>query len=209
MGGSTMTKAGLKNVWYLSYGSNLNRARFMQYIDGCKDQSPPQGDISLELPHSLYFARSSGRWGGMGVAFISLSLGDKPALARAYLITADQFRDVVRLENAGISVPGELGPLIDRARDLGHSRMLSRGFYPELIYCGDKSGRPILSFTASEDRGDFNRPSDNYLRVIQEGLHEAHGLSATDAVNYLKDRPGVRGALSSTDMARIFKHSCK
>jgi hypothetical protein len=64
-------------VWYASYGSNLNRARFMAYIEGgtvagndvvyegCTDITAPRDDISLELPQSLYFAGWSHRaWGG-------------------------------------------------------------------------------------------------------------------------------------------------
>src|SRR5260370_3864600 len=87
-------------VWYAGYGSNLNRARFMAYIeggsppgsdavyDGCTDKSPPIGDISLVLSHSLYFAGCSRRWGGTAAAFITLETCDAPALARAYLITS-------------------------------------------------------------------------------------------------------------------------
>ena len=47
-------------VWYVGYGSNLNRARFMTYIEGgsipgndvvhegCADPTPPVDDVALE-----------------------------------------------------------------------------------------------------------------------------------------------------------------
>ena len=72
-------------VWYVSYGSNLNRARFLTYLQGgrvagndlvykgCSDTSPPVDDVALELPHSLYFAGWSDRvWGGTSAGFITL-----------------------------------------------------------------------------------------------------------------------------------------
>ena len=103
-------------VWYVSYGSNLNRARFMAYLqggrvagndvvhDGCADASPPVDDLPLELPHSLYFAGWSGRvWGGTSAGFITLDVQAPSALARAYLIARGQFVDVVR---AGERQPG-------------------------------------------------------------------------------------------------------
>ncbi len=81
--------------------------------------------------------------------------------------------------------------------------MLSSGFYSELIYVGERDGYPMLSFTASEDRTDFNQPSPAYLRMIQSGLHEAHGLGADDSVAYLKDRPGILGKLSVEQLLEI------
>jgi hypothetical protein len=71
--------------------------------------------------------------------------------------------------------------------------MLPKGYYSELIYCGQLAGYPMLSFTASENRTDFAPPSPKYLRMIRSGLQESHGLSTGDAVEYLKDRPGVLG----------------
>ena len=83
-------------VWYASYGSNLNRARFMAYIEGgtvagndvvyegCTDTTAPRADISLELPQSLYFAGWSHRaWGGTAAGFITLGARKPPTLARA------------------------------------------------------------------------------------------------------------------------------
>src|ERR1700733_10004331 len=90
-------------VWYASYGSNLNRARFMAYIEGgtvagndavyggCTDTTAPRDDISLELPQSLYFAGWSHRaWGGTAAAFITLGARKPPTLARASLMTPTQ-----------------------------------------------------------------------------------------------------------------------
>ena len=193
-------------VWYVSYGSNLNRARFTAYIEGgsipgnevvyegCTDPTPPVDDVSLELLQSLYFAGWSDRaWGGTAAGFITLDAQASPALARAYLITPLQFREVVRQENSNVASVDDVELNIDGARKHGHVRMLPEGYYSELIYCGQRAGHPMLSFTASENRTDFGPPSPAYLRTIRSGLQESHGLSTGDAVEYLKDRPGVLG----------------
>src|SRR5262245_21448659 len=77
-----------KLVWYASYGSNLNRERFMCYIKGClppgalpgatpnpgsRDTHDPLADKAIAIRNfELYFAdeeRSVKRWGGAS-AFI-------------------------------------------------------------------------------------------------------------------------------------------
>ena len=148
----------------------------------------------FELPQSLYFAGWSDRaWGGTAAGFITLDAHAPPALARAYLITSRQFQEVVRQENANIARAEDVRLDIEGARKHGHVRMLPLGHYSELVYCGQRDGHPMLSFTASENRTDFRPPSPAYLRMIGSGLLESHGLNTDDAVHYLKDRPGVFG----------------
>jgi len=192
-------------AWYVSYGSNLNRARFLTYLQGgrvagndlvykgCSDTSPPVDDVALELPHSLYFAGWSDRvWGGTSRGFITLDAHGPSALARAYLIAQGQFVDIVRQENANRTDVGDFDVTLKRARRCGHARMLPSGTYTELLYCGERDGHALLSFTASEDRTDFAAPSAAYLHVIGSGLKECHGLTTAQVAAYLGDRPGVR-----------------
>lgn len=203
-------------VWYVSYGSNLNRARFLTYIEGgripgndvvyegCADTTPPVDDIALELPQSLYFAGWSNRvWGGTAAGFITLDAEVPSALARAYLIKSTQFADVVRQENASVASVEDIDLNIAGAREHGHVRMLPKGYYSELIYCGQRDDHPMLSFTASENRTDFNPPSPQYLRMIGSGLKECHDLSTDDVVEYFRDRPGVRGKLTTGQLVEI------
>jgi hypothetical protein len=63
----------------------------------------------------------------------------------------------------------------------------------------------MLSFTASEDRTDFHKPSPAYLRMIRSGLQESHGLTTDDVVEYLKDRPGVLGNWTSDQLAEMLR----
>jgi len=204
-GGASANAGASELVWYVSYGSNLNRARFITYIEGgripgnnvvhegCTDPTPPIDDVSLELPQSLYFAGWSRAWGGTAAGFITLDAQKAPALARAYLITPRQLQEVVRQENANAVRVDDVHLDIEGARTQGHVRMLPQGYYSELVYCGQREGYPMLSFTASENRSDFRPPSAAYLRMIRCGLQESHGLNIGETVAYLKDRPGVLG----------------
>jgi hypothetical protein len=82
--------------------------------------------------------------------------------------------------------------------------MLPKGYYSELIHCGELDGYPMLSFTASQNRTDHNRPSESYLRIIGSGLKESHGLAASETVDYFKDRPGVLGSWTVAELVKIF-----
>ena len=124
-------------------------------------------------------------------------------MSRAYLITRQQFEDVVAQENAHVSKPEGLNLDLEEARRSGHALMLPTGFYSELIYCGDRDGCPMLSFTSSVDRNDYKAPSPAYLRMIHSGLQEAHGLSVEDSVDYFKDRPGVLGQMTVQQLFEI------
>ena len=208
----------VQRVWYVSYGSNLSRSRFLTYLQGgrvpgnavlyrgCRDTAPPADDLPITLPHSLYFAGWSARvWGGTSAAFVTRAAQTPPALARAYLITEEQFLDVVRQENANGLAVDDFEPKARQARRDGHMRLLSTGTYTELLFCGERDGHPMLTFTASGDRVDLRAPSAAYLRVIGSGLRECHGLSTAEVVAYMLDRPGVEGAWTDAQLTDIFE----
>ncbi len=103
-------------VFYASYGSNMNQSRFMRYLaggrvpgltvdfPGARDPSPPRLALTRREPRRLFFAQSSNWWGHGGVAFLhpsadaALPLSEHTVM-RMYLITLEQFFDVVRQEN--------------------------------------------------------------------------------------------------------------
>jgi hypothetical protein len=174
--------------------------------EGCSDPTSPLDDVPLEIPQSLYFAGWSERaWEGTAAAFITLDAQAPSALARAYLITPTQFEEVVRQENGNIVNVADIDLNVEGARKQGHIRMLPKGFYSELIYCGRRGGHPMLSFTASQNRTDFHAPSAQYLRVIGSGLMECHGLSADGVVEYLGNSPGVRGKWTAGQLEEVLQ----
>ena len=75
-------------VWYACYGSNINRERFMRYINRCSDTTPPVEDRPYEFKHPVFFAGHSSIWENKGTAFLDVwSEGD--ALGRIYKITEE------------------------------------------------------------------------------------------------------------------------
>ncbi len=148
-------------VWYVAYGSNLLRERFLCYLAGgsfegsdvhrgAADPAPPRDEAAMTVPYERYFAYEVPRWGGGGVAFVDPYVRGT-TLGRAYLITQGQFADVVAQENA------------------------AAGWYGCTLGLGERDGVPVLTFT-SLDRGPARAPSASYLDVIARGEAETERL---------------------------------
>lgn len=188
------------SVWYAAYGSNLSRERFMAYVAGgrppggrrlyagARDRSAPVGDRPARFDRDIFFAGSARTWGGGSVAFLADAPG--AALGRIYLITSEQFDDVVVQENGG-EPPG---PALDLAAAMhqGHAAA-GPGAYDRLVCLGEADGAPVITFTTTRYRpgGSTMRPSGAYLATISRGLTESFGLELTDAVHYLRGFPGA------------------
>ncbi|MFC0524213.1 hypothetical protein ACFFGV_11620 [Pontibacillus salicampi] len=188
-------------VWYASFGSNLFRDRFMCYITGgqpegsnrsevgCRDHTLPRETRAVSLPYGLYFSGYSDRWDG-AAAYIDTTQDDENhSWARMYLITEEQFEDVVRQEN-GIE---ELEVNIDDIMEKGNV-MVQDSPYGNLIYAGEEDGYPIFTFTspkAMRDR-ETNQPSLRYLTMLVRGYMEAHTEDPVKITNYLMEKPGIK-----------------
>lgn len=185
-------------VWYASYGSNLSRERFLHYLGGgrpagasrtypgARNPTPPLDDRALTLPGEMFFAWESPTWGG-GIAFYDAD-SEGPTLARAYLVTDQQFADVAAQERH--ELPGED---LDLSHVLEHSRHdLGPGRYEALHLVGELEGLPVLTFTTPDPSGlQQNSPTTTYLATLVTGLRETHGLADDDLADYLLGRPGI------------------
>jgi hypothetical protein len=195
-------------VWYVSYGSNLSWARFRCYLEGgtppgargtnpgARDPSPPKADTALTLPGQVYFAGTSLMWGG-GVAFYD---PDVPAttLARGYLLTVEQFTDVMaqELQAAPGAIPSLPAPVV------GDRVAITPGRYGTLVICGERDGIPMVTFTAPWSMADAskNAPALAYLATLATGLAESHGMDLAARATYLAHLPG---AAPTWDMAAL------
>lgn len=201
-------------VWYVSYGSNMYAARLACYLaggtppgarrgyPGCRDRRPPRRAQGCELPGGVYFATFSEVWGG-GRAFYDPRL-DGVAAARAYLITAGQFSDIVAQEMH--RAPGaelDLRPVAESGR-----HELGPGRYETLLRVGEIDGYPMLTFTApwSASSMEWTSPSAAYLRMLLGGLQEAQGWDTDRAARYLAALPGARGQWRPEDIAALDGH---
>ncbi len=168
-------------LWYVGYGSNLCRDRFLKYIlggkyqlggskvKGCKNKTLPIEDKPIKLPYCLFFAKRACNWDNGGVAFVSLtskSEKDKFTYGRMWKITTEQFSEIWEQE----------GP----------------EWYNEKLCLGkDNDGIPIFTITHSVDL-EFSEPSDKYLETIVIGLKETFNLDDETILKYLMETPGIK-----------------
>lgn len=144
-----------KYVWYACYGSNINRARFMRYINICADKTPPVEDRPYEFEHPVFFAGQSGLWEGKGIAFLDAEVSGH-AYGKIYKITEEQYQTVSEWE----------GP--------NYARKLEFGLL---------EGIPVVSFTCQKGfEPDRNAPSLKYLDTILNGMRETYPESDGSAM---------------------------
>ena len=164
-------------VWYVAYGSNLSRARFLRYLD-----EPPRADRALTVGHTLWFGGESVVWTG-GRAYVDHEpQPGRETLARAWLLTEPQWVELHHREN---------GPDGDR--------------YPVVLDLGEHEGTPVRSFTGPQRLHPTlcTRPAPDYLRAIATGLGEAHGLDAGAVATYLLGCPGLEDCWSEVELLDV------
>jgi hypothetical protein len=195
----------VQHIWYVAYGSNLSRERFCYYLHGgrpdgidrdypgCRDTSDPMDSFGLTIAGCVYFAGRSSGWGA-GMAFYDPEVPGEVA-ARAYLITAEQFVDVLAQETR--QSPGIALDLTPAFRGDRYSNGV--GGYPILVRVGCCRGVPLVTFT--RDRRSASAlvaPTVLYLAAMATGLREAHGWSIAQIDRYLAALPGVQRRASAT-----------
>jgi hypothetical protein len=188
----------VKRIWYVAYGSNLSRERFCYYLrggqpdgserdfPGCRDTSDPSDSFGLLITGGVYFAGRSSGWRA-GMAFYDPH-ADGQVAARAYLITAEQFIDVLAQETR--QSPGITLDLAPAFRGDRYSKGV--GGYSVLVRVGEHQGVPLVTFTRDQrTTPSLAAPSAAYLQAMARGLHEAHGWSQMRIGHYLSALPGT------------------
>jgi len=184
-------------VWYASYGSNCDLSRFMFYLEGgtragtngehrgARDPSPPMDSAPIEFPTQVAFMGKSRRWGG-GVAFLEHQrrTPDVPgALGRRYLITREQFDDVVAQESHRPSTPIDVDALTP-----GVVNVVGSGWYDGLLALESVDDMPVVTFTSPTppEAGPANPPSVDYLTTLAAGLSQIHLIDLEQIVDRLR-----------------------
>jgi hypothetical protein len=188
----------VQQIWYVAYGSNLSYERFCCYLrggqlpgtdrvyPGCRNSAVPLDDVATFLTGGVYFAGRSSVWRSGMACYDPEASGRVPA--RAYLITSDQFVDVLAQETRR-----EPGLSLDLTPALRGDRFSSGlGGYSILVRAGDRDGIPLITFTADRRGvGPDMAPSEEYLSAMATGLSESHGWSAEQAERYLASLCGA------------------
>lgn len=200
----------MQQLWYVAYGSNLSRRRFDVYLHGgtpdggarhhpgARDPSGPRADVALVIPGGIRFVDTSSVWGG-GMAIYDAHAEGRVA-ARGYLITSEQFVDVLAQEMHG-------APGLDVDLALVHEtgwHSIGPGRYQTVALLGLRDEHPMLTFTAADvDDHPVNPPSEGYLRTMASGLREAHGWTASQIGRYLSPFPGTEGVWERAAIERL------
>ncbi len=191
-------------VWYVSYGSNLARERFLCYVqggrppgavrtyDGCRDTTLPEDSCAWELPGRVVFAGTFYAWDPEG-AGAALYFPDPAhvAIARAWLITKEQFADVVAAENKF-----EVGSFDDVVATVfsgnESSAKISDGPYGRMVACGSRDGVSAWTFTTNANFEDvtLNAPPQVYVDMLADGLVQTKGWTEGRARDYLRELAG-------------------
>ncbi|MFI8567661.1 hypothetical protein ACIGGF_14000 [Rhodococcus sp. NPDC078407] len=183
-------------LWYVSYGSNLLRERFFNYLTGSDDSSEfgahpappstalPAAEKWLWIDHALYFAGISKRWTGSS-AFVSTAVNStSSSVAHGYLIDRDQFSHLAAVENVVASVDIEAVDTLAVGQwarlPLDRQGESFRGKYDSLLRLSDIDGRLAFTLTSSIVR-EPGEPSSRYLSTIRRGLLSASGDLNVDA----------------------------
>jgi hypothetical protein len=205
---------GARTVYYASYGSNLSFARFACYLrggkppgasrnfNGARDRALPSDSIALTIGHRLYFTGISKIWGGAPAFIDTTSTSEHGALARAYLITWEQFEDVVAQENGRHTAPIDIE---ETELNDGFSRCIGPGRYENLLCVGRQNGHPIATFTAPWSLSDIQpaEPAPAYLAMLIGGLRQSHSLDDTAITDYLTAALGCTEELAGAALALL------
>jgi hypothetical protein len=205
-----------KYIWYASYGSNTFRERFLCYIqggqpkgsmtnyNGCRDKSLPISESPIFLAHDLYFAMSSRNWQRGGVCFVKTQSNFSTfTYGYMYLITKEQFCDVVRQE---IKSETQINLDFDNAITNGNLVFKPDSMYGNLIFVGNKDNYPIFTFTNEINIQPTTKPSENYLTMIISGLIETHKLTNQEITEYLLSKDGILGNYSEVQLLEIINN---
>ena len=200
-------------VWYVGYGSNINKGRFLSYIvggrpegstkkyKGCRDTSIPIKDEPIILNHDFYFAKSSKVWNNGGVCFINIEENKNTrTYARMYLITRQQLEDIAKQET---SDDNYLKINFEDAIINGSTVFKQKSWYGKLIFLGINRTYPIFTLTHENNIKDSTKPTNEYLRTIILGIKQIHTLTNSEIVKYFIQKRGIKDFYTIEELDKI------
>lgn len=204
-------------VWYLSYGSNMYRERFLCYIkgeqykdcarpeQGCRDNTLPKDERSVRINNDLFFTKERSKWGEGGVAFVSRLKGEQAnTFAKMYLITREQFEDVVKQEN-NIKVSQDIGIDYDLVNLEGEQLLFEDKWYGAVLKVNEVDGIPVYTFTLPEEPEYYVKPCDAYLKSIITGIKLSFGDISEEILQSFAGLGGIEEEYSVQELRGIIE----
>jgi hypothetical protein len=187
-----------EHVWYVAYGSNMDRRRLDLYLHGGTEvfgstpitgkappfeSPPPTADRWVAYPGRLYFDAHAGSWGG-AVAFVDVTDTHSRFHGRAWRVTRRQLAWIAARENSRDAWEQVM------ALDLGRSHVVDGWrWYGGIEHLGQIDGEPAITVTRPPGAPPLSerphpRPID-YLVTMAEALTDH--LGPQGAVEALSD----------------------
>ena len=114
-----------------------------------------------------------------------------------YLVTDDQFNDIVRQENGRRPNGSRICPSFQEIVQGECWSLPNIRLYGSLLKLGNDHGHPVLTFTVTREDFQINPPSEPYIKLLAAGLKETYpDMSDKEVRNYLLRADGIRGVLS-------------
>ena len=122
---------------------------------------------------------------------------------RMYLISDDQFNDIVRQEN-GMEVNGKrFVPPFDELRKTESFVLPGDRLYGLLLNVDTVDGWPVITFTTPSSDLKIGAPSKAYTKVIVTGLKETYpAMTSKEICRYLLRAEGVRERIPAHELLR-------
>lgn len=180
---------------------------------GCLNKTPPLKHKTIFLNHELVFAEKSSLWNG-GVCFLSPHKTDRHLTrAKMYLITWEQFVEVVEQENHReaqyVDLKKQMNALLKQFQGTQvQSVKLLDGMYGRLVYLGLHESYPMFTFTTPKnfDELTITRPGNAYLQVIYRGLSSSwKDFSEKEAIEYFLGKRGVKEHVTVEELKKILQ----
>ncbi len=200
-------------VWYVGYGSNILRERFLCYItggqpagshkthEGCRDKNLPVDDKPTVINHELYFAKNSSSWQNGGIGFVNGNANSAiTTYSRMYLLTKQQLEDVAKQENDSEDF---VILNFEEAITNGYTIFKSPSWYGNLLYLGEYNQHPVFTLTSKTIFTPATKPSLEYLTTIIKGIQQTHRLTTEELVNYLIGKSGISGNYTSAELHNL------
>lgn len=177
-------------VWYVAYGSNMDRNRLSTYLEGdlhlgsasthpgARDRRPPLADAPHRLPFEVFFAGRSTRWDG-AVAYCATGAG-------RYCATGPDGDSATGADgDSALGADGPPGPA------LGRRWLLRRSQLEDLVRQENRSAAPVaVDVDRCRASGYLDVAGGRYGRVVWLGeVDGVPALTATCAQPVTPHRP--------------------
>ena len=109
-----------------------------------------------------------------------------------YLITDDQFNDVVLQENSRDVDGTRLIPPFEQLISQSTLLLPNINMYGRLLYIGREGEYPIFTFTNAKDDLQPRAPSETYVKIIVSGIKETYPtMTNLEICEYLLAADGI------------------